>query len=94
MEDVTAEGDKVVHWMRRGTHTGDFVTPAMHLPATSKQVTVIGITIFRLSNEKLPREEANNKQQSKHNQTDQQNGKERRMTTLLRLRISSLACRC
>ncbi len=48
MEDVIAEGDKVVRWMRRGTHTGDFVTPTMHLPATGKQVTVTGITIFRL----------------------------------------------
>ena len=41
IEDLIAEGDKVV--MRstwRGTNTGDFVTP-MPLPATGKQVTVM-----------------------------------------------------
>jgi len=49
IEDLIAEGDKVV--MRstwRGTNTGDFVTP-MPLPATGKQVTVMTITIVRFA---------------------------------------------
>ena len=49
IEDVIAEGDKVV--MRstwRGTNSGDIVTP-MHIPATGKQVTVTGSTIVRFA---------------------------------------------
>jgi steroid delta-isomerase-like uncharacterized protein len=49
IEDLSAEGDKVV--MRstwRGTNTGDFATP-MSLPATGKQVTVMEITIVRFA---------------------------------------------
>lgn len=49
IEDVIAEGDKVVirsTW--RGTNSGDIVTP-MHIPATGKQVTVTGITIVRFA---------------------------------------------
>jgi steroid delta-isomerase-like uncharacterized protein len=49
IEDVIAEGDKVV--MRsiwRGTNSGDIVTP-MHIPATGKQVTVTGITVVRFA---------------------------------------------
>jgi steroid delta-isomerase-like uncharacterized protein len=54
IEDLIAEGEQVaLRWMRRGTHTGDFVTPAMHLPATGKQVSVTGITIFRLASGKV-----------------------------------------
>ncbi len=54
MEDVIAEEDKVVvRWMRRGTRTGDFVTPTIHLPATGKQVAVTGITIFRMASGKV-----------------------------------------
>jgi steroid delta-isomerase-like uncharacterized protein len=54
MEDMIAEGDQVVvRWMWHGTHTGDFVTPTIHLPATGKQVTVTGITIFRFADGKV-----------------------------------------
>ncbi len=49
IEDMIAEGDKVVtRWMWRGTNTGDLVTP-MHIPATGKRVTVTGITIGRFA---------------------------------------------
>jgi steroid delta-isomerase-like uncharacterized protein len=54
IEDLIAEGDQVVlRWMRRGTHTGDLVTPTVRLPATGKQVTVTGITIFRFADGKV-----------------------------------------
>jgi steroid delta-isomerase-like uncharacterized protein len=54
MEDVIAEGEQVVlRWMRRGTNTGDLVTPTIHLPATGKQVSVTGITIFRVASGKV-----------------------------------------
>jgi predicted ester cyclase len=45
MEDLIAEGDKVVVLMtQRGTHQGTF----FGLVATGKQVTGAGIAIFRL----------------------------------------------
>ncbi len=48
IEDMIAEGEQVVvRWKWRGTNTGDLVLPAMHIPATGKQVTVTGITIAR-----------------------------------------------
>lgn len=54
IEDLIAEGEQVaLRWMRLGTHTGDFVTPTMHLPATGKQVSVTGITIFRVASGKV-----------------------------------------
>jgi len=54
VEDMIAEGDQVVvRWMWHGTHTGDLLTPMMHLPATGKQVTVTGITIFRFADGKV-----------------------------------------
>jgi steroid delta-isomerase-like uncharacterized protein len=54
IEDVIAEGDKVIlRWIRRGAHTGDLVTPVMRLPATGKQVTVTGMTIFRFADGKV-----------------------------------------
>lgn len=49
IEDLVAEGDKVV--MRgtfRGTNTGDIVAP-MPIPATGKQVTMTGISIARFA---------------------------------------------
>ena len=53
IEDVIAEGDKVVtRWTFRGTNTGALVTP-MPLPATDRQVTVTGITISRLTGGKF-----------------------------------------
>jgi steroid delta-isomerase-like uncharacterized protein len=49
IEDMIAEGDKVVvRQSFRGTNTGDIVTP-MPLPATGKQVMVSGITIIRVA---------------------------------------------
>ncbi len=49
IEDLIAEGDKLVdRWTFRGTNTGDIVGP-MHIPATGKQVTVTGITILSLA---------------------------------------------
>lgn len=54
MEDMIAEEDKVVvRWMWHGTHTGDCVTPMVRLPATGKQVSVTGITIFRIASGKV-----------------------------------------
>lgn len=48
IEDMIAEGDKVVmRWTLHGTHTGNIVRLGMHVPATGKQVTQTGITIFR-----------------------------------------------
>jgi steroid delta-isomerase-like uncharacterized protein len=45
VEDVVAEGDKVVaRWVSRGTHTGSF----QGIPATGRYVSTSGITIFRL----------------------------------------------
>ncbi len=53
IDDMIAEGDKVVtRWTFRGTNTGDMVSP-MHIPATGKQVTVTGITIDRFANSKF-----------------------------------------
>ncbi len=50
IDDMIGEGDKVVvRFTWRGTNTGDFVMPAMHLPATGKQVTVTAIVILRLA---------------------------------------------
>ena len=49
IEDMIAEGDKVVlRWTLRGTNTGEIVTP-MPLPATGRQVTISGITIVRIA---------------------------------------------
>jgi steroid delta-isomerase-like uncharacterized protein len=49
IEDMIAEGDKVVvrHTLH-GTNTGAIVTP-MPLPATGKQVMASGITIVRIA---------------------------------------------
>ncbi len=52
--DVIAEGDKgAMRWTMRGTNTGDLVTPMMRIPATGKQVTVMGLSIVRFAGEKL-----------------------------------------
>jgi steroid delta-isomerase-like uncharacterized protein len=49
IEDMIAEGDRVVvRTTIRGTNTGDIVTP-MHIPATGKQVTASGMTIVRFA---------------------------------------------
>jgi steroid delta-isomerase-like uncharacterized protein len=50
VEDLIAEGDKVVHrYSFRGTHQGDF----MGVPATGKVVTYTGIYISRLAGGKI-----------------------------------------
>ncbi len=49
IQDVIAEGDRVVlRYTFRSTNMGDFVTP-MPLPATGKQVTVTGMSIGRVA---------------------------------------------
>jgi len=50
IEDVIAEGDKVVvRWRASGTHKGEM----FGIPPTSKSIVVTGIDIFRVSNGKL-----------------------------------------
>jgi len=50
IEDTIAEGDKVaIRWTMRGTHTGEL----MGIPATGKQVTGTGISIYRIANGKI-----------------------------------------
>jgi steroid delta-isomerase-like uncharacterized protein len=50
VEDEIAQGDRVVHrWTARGTHKGEFegVLP------TGKQVTIKGISIYRVADAKM-----------------------------------------
>lgn len=50
IEDVFAEGDRVVgRWTFGGTHQGDF----MGIPPSGKQVSVMGIAIYRIVDEKI-----------------------------------------
>jgi steroid delta-isomerase-like uncharacterized protein len=50
VEDQIAEGDKVVtRWTGRGTHKGHF----QGMPPTGRQMTMTGITIFRIAAGKL-----------------------------------------
>jgi steroid delta-isomerase-like uncharacterized protein len=50
IEDPVAEGDQVVvRYSWRGTNTGDFVTPAMQIPATGKHVMATGMSIVRFA---------------------------------------------
>src|SRR5436305_11236944 len=50
LDDTIAEGDKVVtRWTGRGTNTGPFAGR----PPTGKQVTLTGISIFRIENDKI-----------------------------------------
>jgi len=54
VEDVIAEGDKVVaRWVVRGTHKGEFMGPTGSIPPTGKQVTVLAIHIFRIADGKF-----------------------------------------
>ncbi len=49
-DDIIAEGDKVVvRWTAKGTHTQEF----LGIAPTGKQVTVTGIDIARMSNNKI-----------------------------------------
>lgn len=50
VDDIIAEGDKVVtRWTTRGTHTGHL----FGLAPTNRQVTISGITIDRIVDEKI-----------------------------------------
>jgi steroid delta-isomerase-like uncharacterized protein len=50
VEDLIAEGDKVVARLTlRGTHSGDF----QGIPPTGKQVTMTGISISRITDNKI-----------------------------------------
>lgn len=50
VEDQIAEGDKVVtHWTTRFTHKDEF----MGIPPTGKQITLPGISIYRIADEKI-----------------------------------------
>jgi steroid delta-isomerase-like uncharacterized protein len=50
VKDEIAEGDKVVHrWTVRGTHEGQF----QGISPTGKQVTITGISIYRIANGKI-----------------------------------------
>ena len=56
VEDQVAEADTVAgRWTFRGTNTGDFEIPAP-APATGKQVTVSGMSIFRFAGGKIVEE--------------------------------------
>lgn len=50
IEDIIAEGNKVVtRWTFSGTHKGEFG----EIPPTGKQVTMTGITIDRIADDKV-----------------------------------------
>jgi steroid delta-isomerase-like uncharacterized protein len=50
IEDQIAEGDKVAtRWTARGTHQGEFQGVA----PTGRQMTMTGVTVFRIANGKL-----------------------------------------
>jgi steroid delta-isomerase-like uncharacterized protein len=50
VEDMVAEGDKVAaRFTARGVHKGEF----MGLPPTGKPITMTGIEIFRIENDKI-----------------------------------------
>jgi len=50
VEDQIAEGDKVAtRWTARGTHEGQFQA----VPATGRQMTMTGMTIFRIANARI-----------------------------------------
>ena len=50
IEDQIAEGDKVVtRWSMSGTHKREF----QGMPATGRRMSITGITIFRIANDKV-----------------------------------------
>jgi steroid delta-isomerase-like uncharacterized protein len=50
VEDQIAEGDKVAtRWTAHGTHEGQFQA----VPATGRQMTMTGMTIFRIANARI-----------------------------------------
>jgi predicted ester cyclase len=53
VDDIMVEGDKVINrWSGHGTHSADL----MGIPATGKAVTLTGITIFRITGNKIVEE--------------------------------------
>jgi steroid delta-isomerase-like uncharacterized protein len=53
VEDLISEGDRVAYrWTYRGTHQGEL----MGIAPTGKQVTITGITIYRISGGKVEEE--------------------------------------
>ena len=55
-DDVIAEDDKVVVcWTMRATHANDLAMP-IHVPATGKQITWTGITVYRFADDKIVEE--------------------------------------
>jgi steroid delta-isomerase-like uncharacterized protein len=52
-QTMVAEGDRVVvEWTAQATHSGDF----RGIPATNKQVSYAGITIYRIEGDKIAEE--------------------------------------
>jgi len=50
IEDVIAEGDKVVlRWTIHGTHLGEFATPLGSVPATGRRITLTSTATYRLA---------------------------------------------
>jgi steroid delta-isomerase-like uncharacterized protein len=57
IEDEIAEGDKVViRWTIRGTHKGEY----MGIAPTGKEVTVTGISVYRIERGKIVEDWSNN----------------------------------
>jgi predicted ester cyclase len=57
IEHIVAEEDKVVlHWIVRGTHLGELWTPAGTVLPTGKRITMTGMAIYRLADEKIVEE--------------------------------------
>ncbi len=53
VDDIMVDGDKVINrWSGHGTNTASL----MGMPATGKAVTLTGITIFRISDNKIVEE--------------------------------------
>lgn len=56
LEDLIAEDNRVVvRWSWRATHDGTLISPLGKFPATGKQVTTTGMTIYQLVNHKIVR---------------------------------------
>lgn len=54
IEDQIAEDDKVVtRWTGRSRHLGNFTSPYGDIPATDKQMSLSGITIDRVENNRI-----------------------------------------
>jgi predicted ester cyclase len=57
IEDVIAEGDKVVlRWRFSGTHEGPFWTPVGTMPGTSRQLELAATLTYRIEEGKIAEE--------------------------------------